>query len=114
MGKYAPDNWVIIKIILEDGEALYKVLAGWSGGYLDGDSWRMNSGITGVEEDGDYYNIKGFSGSVYRCHKEQETLRASTTHIWERIKESRPTTEIIPIRDIIFLKPETRKEDVNG
>ena len=51
MSNYKPDNWVVIKM---DGDnPHYRVLAGWSGGYLHGDSWKINSGITRVEDDGD-------------------------------------------------------------
>jgi|TARA_R110000822_G_scaffold279299_2_gene401067 hypothetical protein len=71
---YRPDNWVIVEIANDDG-IFYKVLAGWSGGYLDGDSWRMNSGITEVEEKEDYYLFYGQSGSVYKCWKEAEKTR---------------------------------------
>ena len=42
--EYTPDNWVIIEIKSE-AKPFYKVLAGWSGGYGGGGSWRMNSGI---------------------------------------------------------------------
>jgi len=66
---HCPDKWLIIRF--RDGDkTTYKVLGGWRGGYLDGDSWRLNSGIVDIEEDGDYYLFKGFSGSVYKCHKE--------------------------------------------
>jgi hypothetical protein len=61
-----PDNWVVVKVAKD----LYKVLAGWSGGYLDGDRWRLNSGISEVKEDGDYWLFISKSGSVYKCHKE--------------------------------------------
>ena len=71
---YTPDNWVIVEITYKD-TAFYKVLAGWGGGYLDGDSWRMNSGITEVEEKEDYYLFYGQSGSVYKCWKEAEKTR---------------------------------------
>lgn len=65
---YCPGSWLIVRF-RKDGETTYKVLGGWRGGYLDGDSWRLNSGIASVDEDGDYYLFKGFSGSVYKCHK---------------------------------------------
>ena len=48
MNEYRPDNWVVIKLKGDDPH--YRVLAGCSGGYLDGDSWRMNSGIVLAEE----------------------------------------------------------------
>jgi hypothetical protein len=70
MSEYVPDRWVVLKINSPSRSSpLYKVFAGWSGGYLDGDSWKLNSGITKVEEDGDYLLFHGHSGSVYKCHK---------------------------------------------
>lgn len=84
-----PDNWVILKINQPD-ETWYKILAGWSGGYLDGDSWRMNSGITTVTEEGDFYLFAGESGSVYKCHKESETLRMNNAHIYQQLVEKHP------------------------
>ena len=35
MTNYNPDNWVVIKMSGNDPH--YRVLAGWSGGYLDGE-----------------------------------------------------------------------------
>jgi hypothetical protein len=81
-----PDNWVVLKI--KPGKGMfpfYKVLAGWSGGYLDEDSWRLNSGITEVEEDGDYYEFYGESGSVYLCHKEGYGLRMNNDGIYNHL-----------------------------
>jgi hypothetical protein len=70
---YTPNKWVILKTTNKD-EILYRVLADWSGGYLDSDMWRLSSGITKISEDGDYYLIENHSGSVYKCHKNTETL----------------------------------------
>lgn len=64
-----PDQWVVIKIEREGEETHYKIFASWLGGYLDGDSWRINSGITRVEEEGDYFKFYGASGSCYECAK---------------------------------------------
>ncbi len=63
-----PDQWILLKIGGKDPH--YKVFASWRGGYLSGDSWRMNSGIVSVTEDGDYYLFRGASGSIYCCHKD--------------------------------------------
>jgi len=65
---YAPDKWMLIEIRGTDPH--YRVFGSWFGGYLDGDAWRMNSGILKVEQHGDYYYFHGHSGSVYRCHKD--------------------------------------------
>lgn len=62
-----PDSWVILKITSKD--VIYKVFATWKGGYLDGDSWRMNSGISEVIETKKYYDFRGYSGSSYICVK---------------------------------------------
>ena len=49
-----PDKWVIIKL-----PDCYKVFGTWIGGYLDGDAWRVNSGITEVQEDEKYFYFHG-------------------------------------------------------
>lgn len=61
-----PDRWVIVKLTEEDA---YKVYATWAGGYTSGDRWQMNSGITEVDQDDEYYYFVGMSGSCYKCHK---------------------------------------------
>jgi len=86
LNDYTPDNWVVLKITNE-GETLYKVLAGWSGGYLDGDSWRMNSGITRVEDHETYYSFYGYSGSVYKVWKDRYRIRMSMAGIYNKLKE---------------------------
>jgi len=60
-----PDQWCLVRI----DEDTTTVMATWSGGYLNGDSWRMNSGITTIDEWDDDWIIRGLSGSVYECHK---------------------------------------------
>lgn len=82
---YTCDNWVVIKIGGEDPH--YRVLVGTSGGYLDGDSWRMNSGIVSVREDDDYYYFAGASGSEYRCNKGSYTLRMNNAGTWAAMQE---------------------------
>jgi hypothetical protein len=81
---YTPDNWVVIKFNGDDPH--YRVLAGWSGGYLHGSSWQLNSGITRVEEDGKLLNFYGASGSCYRVHKESYTLRMNNASIWDQLQ----------------------------
>jgi len=82
---YNPDNWVVIKV--KDKNLHYRVLGGWSGGYMTGDAWRLNSGITKVEEHDGYYDFIGSSGSVYRCSKESYGLRLNNAYVWNELKE---------------------------
>lgn len=77
MSEYNPESWVIIKIIndktdQDDLKVLYKVFGSWRGGYIDGDNWRLNSGIVKVEEQPLGYIFYGASGSAYYCYKEAE------------------------------------------
>ena len=82
---YNCDNWVIIKFNGDDPH--YRVLAGTSGGYTTGASWRMNSGIVEVNESNDYYYFKGSSGSEYRCSKNSYMLRMNNAHIWSQLQD---------------------------
>jgi hypothetical protein len=61
-----PHRWLLV----EQGD-IHKVFASFTGGYLDSNSWRLNSGIESVEvdEDGNFL-FHGFSGSAYRCRKD--------------------------------------------
>jgi hypothetical protein len=60
-----PERWAILKIPNNE----YKVFGTWAGGYLDGDRWKLNSGIKKVQQDENYYYFIGYSGSCYKCHK---------------------------------------------
>lgn len=82
---YQPDNWVIVH--LKGDVPHYRVLAGWNGSYLYGDSWRMNSGITNAEEDHDAYRFGGTSGSWYTCRKRAYGLRRNNAYIWNQLQE---------------------------
>ena len=85
---YRPDNWVVIKIKGKDPH--YRVLAGWTNGYLDGDSWRpdgdswrLNSGITKVQKDFNRLFFHGSSGSTYMCLEGHYGLRMNNAHVWD-------------------------------
>lgn len=70
--EYTPHGWCIIEQVTEERGTDYYVFASWSGGYLDGDSWKRNSGITKIEEFEFEYLFHGYSGSVYICSKNSE------------------------------------------
>ena len=85
MNEYMPDNWVVIKFKGDDPH--YRVLAGWSGGYTTGDSWRMNSGIVRVEQTKFLYKFYGSTGSCYVCSKNYYCLRKNNAYIWTALQE---------------------------
>lgn len=84
----APDAWVIIEVNHE-GEQFQKIVSGWSGSYLYGDSWRMSSRIKKIEinVNQDYYNVTTDSGSEYVLWKSRQGLRMSNAGIYEQLKQ---------------------------
>ena len=83
-----PDNWVIIEVNHE-GEQFQKILSGWSGSYLYGDSWRMSSPIKRIDikNNQDFYTVETKSGSVYNLWKSRQGLRMSNSGIYNQLKE---------------------------
>ena len=67
---YSPDRWLVLRLSSEEHGTHYRVFATWRGGYVTGDSWKLNSGIVRVQLNGDYLEFTGGSGSVYRCHRQ--------------------------------------------
>jgi len=98
---YNPDCWILVEVPFPDGAEI-KVLAGWSGGYLDSDHWRLNSGVTRVTKDGDYFLAEGNSESIYRLHKEAEGIRLPIAHRLDEL-ESIYGAKRINMED--YLKP---------
>lgn len=64
---YYPDGWMLVKINGTDPH--YRVFGSWRGGYANGDSWRLNSGVVKCEKEGKYYKFFGESGSAYYCNE---------------------------------------------
>lgn len=67
-----PDRWMVIRLesVEKPNNVHYRVFATWGGGYTQGQSWKLNSGISSVQYTDPYFHFKGDSGSVYTCHKE--------------------------------------------
>lgn len=86
MSRYVPDRWVVIEVDYE-GVKTHKILSSWYGGYGGSDSWRLSSGITGVEESEDSYIITNESGSVYTCYKRDYGMSFYTKSILEGFKK---------------------------
>lgn len=83
-----PDSWVIIEVN-HQGEQFQKILSGWSGGYLDGDSWRLSSSIKemNIDINKDYITVDTDSGSRYNLYKSNQGMRMSNAGIWNQLKE---------------------------
>jgi len=87
---YDPDIWVVVKIsntLADNPTVIYKILAGWYGGFDVGDRWQLNGGIVKIVEDG-IYIVHGYSGSIYRCPKDCERTNMLTQSIFESLKSN--------------------------
>ena len=110
MNKYTPDCWVKIRITSDEYGSIDKILAGWYGGYLNGDSWKINSGITKTEEFDDRYEFTGYTGSVYVCYKNAERMSGMTSSIYDSLVKQ---LETVPGAKIEILKCTLSDEILN-
>ena len=97
---YTPERWVVLHF--PNDEIKYRLLAGWLGGYLNGDSWRLNSGIIGVSEFKDYVVFWGSSGSTYKCMRQLYGTTSLTNQVWKNIKKVRDENVFILDEDTIW------------
>lgn len=75
VNNYVPDHWNIIKVTETEDNIFYRIAAGWSGSYLYGDSWRINSKIKEFHVYPEHVDFLSESGSNYTCYKLAEGLR---------------------------------------
>ena len=59
----------MVKLTNYKNEVHYRVFATWGGGYLNGDEWKLNSGVTSLKETESKFYFEGSSGSTYICYK---------------------------------------------
>jgi hypothetical protein len=96
MNEYTPDVWVVLEFTTPK-ETLRKVFAGWYGGFAGSNSWKLNSGITAVRCDGDWFEFDGYSGSTYRCHPNNYHLSGLMQDVyakWLKQAEERDDVQI--------------------
>ena len=113
MSLYTPDCWQIIKIQAPGHDPYYRILAGWSGSYLEGASWKLSSGIESFNDFGDHYLSDQSSGSVYKIYKTGERMSGIMAIIFttycEQATNQGWTVEVISLED--FLKEYISLED---
>jgi hypothetical protein len=85
MTTYKPDRWVVISGTTDDGTLRRRVLAGWTGGYIDSDTWRMSSGIVTTIEYDDRYEFDNESGSRYICYKGRDGFTGLSAAIFNKL-----------------------------
>lgn len=100
MTTYNPHRWVILEISSQE-LTVRKVFAGWRGGFADGDSWKLSSGIIDADTDSKLNCIvfKNESGSHYICHRETEGMTMYMSEIYQTWLDSVPANYSIKVID---------------
>lgn len=99
MADYYPDVWQVVQIQSERYGTVFKVLAGWYGGYLNGDSWKLNSGISNIDFNNGCYHFEGYSGSTYICSPHHQRFSGITASVLDNLKQN-PQIDVAVISDI--------------
>ena len=97
--RWAPDRWVVLKILSVSDGTFYKVLGSWYGGYANGNFWRLNSGIQRVvKASKDTFLFYGFSGSCYKCGINNYGMHLESSGVVEELKKGRADiiVEVLP------------------
>lgn len=70
-----PDGY---RFLLIDN-SLVKLFRSYDGAFAIGESWMLNSGCTKIIPVDDYWQVYGYSGSIYTIRKEQGHLNSYTS-----------------------------------
>ena len=102
-----PYKWIIVNIT----NVGYKVFASWP------DGWKLNSGIKSIEIYDDYYLIKGYSGSIYKCYKNSYGCTNYGTNILNSIiekgKNLGSNIDIVDKNNLLSVIRELRIDELN-
>jgi hypothetical protein len=105
-----PDRWVVVEVV-SDKTKLHRVFACWYGGWAGSDSWQINSGIVGVDDQSKYFDFEGHSGSIYRCNKNSYGLHMYGSSVLNNLINKAKEKDII----ITVLPEDTNwKELIDG
>lgn len=104
---YTPDGWAFLKIQVEGCDPRIKVFGSWSGGYLNGDSWRVNSGCKKIRENEGEYIVSGYSGSQYILSKTANRITSYNKGVLDDMIQELQSyghkAEIISVQEAITL-----------
>ena len=106
MSTYTPDAWVPVLLESEQYGKVYKVLAGWYGGFAGSDSWKLSSGVESisVSEDGTVLTMPQSSGSTYIASKQTHVslLMGTVFESFEKqAEENNFTIKMISVEELL-------------
>lgn len=88
-----PDNWVVIKVCSEAPH--YRLVCSWYGGYIHGNSWRVNSSIVSCTKKDRHFLFEGKSGSLYACHQDSYKMTSIMSCPFEAFRTNNIQVEIL-------------------
>ena len=98
--EYYPDYWQVIKIQTPDEGPIFKVFASWVGGYAQGETWKLNSGIKEIRfNEPQCIEFIGYSGSSYIVRNDEACYRTTawtSSVLANIINKSECEVEILP------------------
>ena len=112
---YVPNRWLLCRITNKEGAVHYRVFGTWSGGYLDGASWKFSSGcvpgaIPRSTVDGCIWTLPQSSGSEYVLHPHSEGIAGGWAGVLEtyteRMKEAGGSIVVVDNPDFGALNKE--------
>lgn len=102
---YMPDSWVILRFESKEYGAVDKVLAAFIGGYTQGNSWKLSSGIVSVDYSEGIYTMPQASGSTYVCYENSERLSGMISGIYDgflkQLEGTGSTAKLILMQDYL-------------
>ena len=84
---YSPDRWVAVQFQSPNG-TFTRVLAGWSGSWAHGASYKLSSAVERVEHSENHYTFYCNSGSNYHCRKTAYGFNVLTAQVLAEIEST--------------------------
>lgn len=81
-----PLHWLLLEIKQPD-KTTVKILSGFAGGYLEGDSWRLSTDVEKIEDNDNEYIVTTKSGSTYLLLKKNIGVSGPSAGMLQRIKK---------------------------
>jgi hypothetical protein len=104
-----PDGY---RLLLIDN-SLVKLFRSFDGAFAIAEQWMLNSGCTKIIPVDDYYQVYGYSGSIYTIHKEQGHLNSYTSSVLRGIVKKLEDAGV-PVREISLQEAVRGLEENNG
>lgn len=95
---YQFDGFKLLRITTHVG-TYFKVFGGRAGGYVDSDTWRLNSGVYSAMYDTNWWYFYGNSGSCYKVPRKGGFLTVYHNSVLSDILKH-PDVHEIPLKDV--------------